>query len=95
MTALWVTQCGNCGSTLRDDEHGLCKLCREEEEEEEEKEKEKEKEKSEINKEIEKRVKIELAKMTKQTETLVIQNLNGKQYKLTGYWENGIFNTVE
>lgn len=84
MTALWVTQCGNCGSTLRDDEHGLCKLCREEEEE-----------KSEINKEIEKRVKIELAKMTKQTETLVIQNLNGKQYKLTGYWENGIFNTVE
>lgn len=94
MTVLWVTQCGNCGSTLRDNEHGLCKSCREKEKEEEKRIKTRE-EKSEINKEIEKRVKIELAKMTKQIETLIIQDLNGKQYKLTGYWENDIFNTVE
>ena len=33
-SAYWITQCGNCGSALSDDEYGLCKSCRKEEEEE-------------------------------------------------------------
>ena len=64
---------------LEQNEIGICKECQEIED--------KIKKEEEFNKAVEKRVQIEITKLTKKIETFSIIDFNGKMKKYTGYWE--------
>lgn len=82
-----LTHCENCGVALGEHEIGRCTSCQKEYDEEQRKIK--------INEEIERRVKIELSKLTKKIETFTIQDSEGKKHKITGYWEDNIFHNIK
>lgn len=82
-----ITHCEECGFPLGDNELGKCSSCQQKYE--------KQKEKEQLEKEIERRVRIELCKLTKQIKVLTIEDSNGKEYKINGYWENNIFHSID
>lgn len=81
-----LTNCENCGEPLGNHKFGKCQSCQEEYE--------KQKEELRIEQEVKRRVKIEINKLTKKIETLIVRDIDEKEYKLKGYWEDNIFNII-
>lgn len=79
MVCTGLTHCYDCGHPLGEAEFGRCNLCQMKHD--------KKQEEIKFNLAVEKRVKIELAKMNNKIENITIKSINGKEKKYTGYWE--------
>lgn len=98
MVCLGLSHCEKCFSPLDDHEFGLCSSCEsiyKEERRRIEEEQATAQQKRDFDNEVKKRVKIELAKLTKKIETITIQDMEDNKKELTGYWEDGVFHVLE
>ena len=83
-----MTHCEECGTSLDMNEWGRCRWCEEKYQ--------KRQEEIKFNEAVEQRVEIELAKITKNIETIKIKNINSNKVKTyKGYWEDSIFNVID
>lgn len=82
-----ITHCSDCGKPLDIGEFCRCSQCQ--------KRYDQDRERIKFNLAVAKRVKIELAKMNKDIKTIVLKNMDGKERKYSGYWEENVFNILE
>ena len=89
MSLAWpgLTHCEECGKSLSEHEYVLCTNCKEKQN--------KQKEELRIQKEIEKRVKIEKIKMKEKIENIIIEDIDGNKTQINGYWKDNIFHTID
>ena len=94
MVCLGLTHCEKCFSPLEDYQYGLCSSC-ESIYKEEVRKREAAQKKKDFDNEVKKQVKIEMAKLTKKIETIILQDMEDNKKELTGYWEDGVFHVLK
>ena len=79
MAYIGLTHCYDCGHPLGDAEFCRCNLCQIKYD--------KKQKEIEFNLAVEKRVKIELAKMNKDIKTITLRDIDENEKQYSGYWE--------